>query len=103
VEARSSVSSLSHQAEVAWPDSYDGRYARAYLTPFSSRRRIALIANVYNTELHVAQVADPLVLPLTLSDFHPAKQLRLLTLQPLCFLRRFRRGSSGWATRRQNS
>lgn len=67
----SPVQLYSHQAEVAWPDSYDGRYARAYLTPFFEQAPHRLIANVYNTELRVAQVGD-LVLPLTLSDFHPA-------------------------------
>lgn len=58
-------------ADLAWPDSDDGRYARAYLTAFFEQEPRRLIANVYNTELRVAQVGE-LVLPLTLSDFHPA-------------------------------
>jgi len=57
-------------ADIAWPETEDGAYARRYLLPFLRDGPQAYIRNVYNTELLVAQVGEA-VIPLTLTDFHP--------------------------------
>lgn len=54
-----------------WPDSEDGRYARAYLSPVMTLGPAYFIRNIYNTQVMLARAGDVL-LPLTLSDFHPA-------------------------------
>jgi hypothetical protein len=58
-------------ADLAWPETYDGRYACDYLAPLIEEEPHRLIANVYRTEMRVAQAGN-FVLPLTVSDFHPA-------------------------------
>jgi len=57
-------------AQIVWPETADGYYARRYLLPFLRDGPQRYIRNVYNTELLVAQVGET-ILPLTVTDFHP--------------------------------
>ncbi len=56
-------------AQIAWPETADGDYARRYLLPFLTDGPQAYMRNVYGTELMVAQV-DETIIPLTVTDFH---------------------------------
>ena len=57
-------------AQIAWPETTDGNYARRYLLPFLTDGPQAYIRNVHNTELMVAKVGET-ILPLTGTEFHP--------------------------------
>ncbi len=57
-------------AGLDWPATSDGTYARRFLLPFIEQSISPYIQNVYNTRLAVAQ-AGGLVLPVTVTDFHP--------------------------------
>lgn len=58
-------------AELDWPATPDGDYARRYLLPFVRHGPSTYIANVHRTALYVLRVDDA-ILPVTATDFHPA-------------------------------
>ena len=57
-------------AQIVWPETEDGSYARRYLLPFLTDGPQTYIRNVHNTELMVAQVGET-IFPLTVTNFHP--------------------------------
>lgn len=57
-------------AALDWPATPDGDYARRYLTPFILEGPERYLANVHHTEMQAVRV-DDVVLPLTLSEYHP--------------------------------
>jgi hypothetical protein len=53
-----------------WPDSEDGRYARAYLTAFMQNGTEGYIRNIHHTDLQVISAGE-VILPLTVTRYHP--------------------------------
>jgi hypothetical protein len=58
------------RTRIDWPDSADGQYACAYLSPLLAQGPGRYVANAHRTEVQVLR-AGALTLPLTVSDFHP--------------------------------
>lgn len=53
-----------------FPSTYDGDYARRYLTPLITGDPQTYIGNIHNTELMAVKVGETII-PISVTDFHP--------------------------------